>query len=742
MLLNLAYRLWQQYRPDEGWLPLFLLFATLLAVVGGVLAVQWVPEDNIIVSTAVLGFVLAVVLAKRPLSTLAAWFMLTSYGLLWPLLLLGQLFPTPFTLWQGWAATTAFWRQNGAFLWERINGWLMVVGSGGRSQETAVFALGLSLLTWFLAAYLGWSAYRQKRPLLGLSLLGMATAINSYFGVTNFIWPAAFVALAALTAAMLHFANLEQFWQRNEVDYSLEIRTDLFLYTGGIATLLLIIALVLPAFNISRLREFVRQQTAVVAAEEGLERALDGVRQPRRETGTAIYEPNGSGILPRAFLLGTPPELAQTVVMHASLRLRDGSSPPPQPPTHWRGLSYTTYSGRGWVLAEEQLQVIPANQLLVLPPTIAQTVYEQQVNWVLDNRILRYTVGFPLLFDQQVLTLWNDSDDLVRVQGQAPSYRAVSQLSNASATELQTAVGDIPATIQKRYTQLPATLPSRVGELAQQVAGHFSNPYDQARELERFLRQYPYSLSVGLPPNDTDPVDYFLFELQQGYCDYYASAMVLLARSLGLPARLVTGYLAQPPDENGLQHIRQLDAHSWVEVYFAEYGWVEFEPTAVFATPHDPIVTTTVTPTQTDSEVDKPLPLPPQSEAKRPFPWSRLLWLTGLGGLLWWFWRQQHWLGQQEGVYWAYSHLLYNANRLGLGPRPGQTATEFTAALIERLAWLGSDIEHLTTLFVQRQYGRRREEGDLAAVAIWGRLKRPFWRLRLRKWLRLLPKNL
>jgi transglutaminase-like putative cysteine protease len=101
------------------------------------------------------------------------------------------------------------------------------------------------------------------------------------------------------------------------------------------------------------------------------------------------------------------------------------------------------------------------------------------------------------------------------------------------------------------------------------------------------LRQYPYSLEVTGPPPNVDPVAYFLFELQAGYCDYYASAMVVMARSLGLPARMGVGYLAQPADEAGVQTIRQLHGHSWAEIYFAGVGWVEFEPTGSFDSPRD-----------------------------------------------------------------------------------------------------------------------------------------------------------
>src|SRR5690606_24743356 len=223
------------------------------------------------------------------------------------------------------------------------------------------------------------------------------------------------------------------------------------------------------------------------------------------------------------------------------------------------------------------------------PALSGQTVFTQTVRWLVDDRTILYTVGLPLSFDQPVRLHWRGREDFsraVRVSaaaGPGARYEATSRLVTASPAELRAAGGEaVPELILSRYTNLPEELPQRVRDLAQEVAGSHDNPYDRARALESFLRQYPYSLEVSSPPPGRDPVDYFLFDLQTGYCDYYASAMAVMARSLGLPARLATGYLAQPADENGIQTIYQINAHAWPEIYFAGFGWVEFEPTTPF----------------------------------------------------------------------------------------------------------------------------------------------------------------
>ena len=138
----------------------------------------------------------------------------------------------------------------------------------------------------------------------------------------------------------------------------------------------------------------------------------------------------------------------------------------------------------------------------------------------------------------------------------------------------------IPDWVANRYLTLPDELPYRVRQLALDLTAVQPNPYDRALAIEGYLREFPYTLNLPAPPANRDVVDYFLFDLKKGYCDYYASAMVVLARAAGLPARLVVGYnsgLYDPQQAN--YKVTEADAHAWAEVYFPGYGWVEFEPT-------------------------------------------------------------------------------------------------------------------------------------------------------------------
>jgi transglutaminase-like putative cysteine protease len=163
----------------------------------------------------------------------------------------------------------------------------------------------------------------------------------------------------------------------------------------------------------------------------------------------------------------------------------------------------------------------------------------------------------------------------------ASSYRVDSLVPNYTTQELRQAGEEYPEWVLDRYLALPANLPARVRSLALELTAAEATPYDRAVAIEKHLRQFPYSLDVPLPPRDEDVVDYFLFTLQEGYCDYYASAMVVLARAAGIPARLVTGYTSATFDSTNNRYIvKESEAHAWVDIYFPGYGWIEFEPTA------------------------------------------------------------------------------------------------------------------------------------------------------------------
>jgi hypothetical protein len=164
-------------------------------------------------------------------------------------------------------------------------------------------------------------------------------------------------------------------------------------------------------------------------------------------------------------------------------------------------------------------------------------------------------------------------------------YSVLASISSASITELRQASTTYPSWTRP-YVQLPPTLPDRVRREAWRIVGDASTVYDAATRIEHQLRQLKYSTRVPVPPADADWVSFLLFDSREGYCDYFATAMTVMLRAVGIPSRVASGYVTgdfQPATQSYL--VTEAHAHSWTEVYFPEYGWVTFEPSANRPTP-------------------------------------------------------------------------------------------------------------------------------------------------------------
>jgi transglutaminase-like putative cysteine protease len=145
------------------------------------------------------------------------------------------------------------------------------------------------------------------------------------------------------------------------------------------------------------------------------------------------------------------------------------------------------------------------------------------------------------------------------------------------------AMRDDALAARENYLNLPRSLPGRVGELALALTENEPTDYRKARAIEKYLSEnFPYTTETPLTPQGEDFVDFFLFELREGYCVYFASAMTVLCRAAGIPARYAEGFAVGSDRIEGYYYATGREAHAWTEVYLDGFGWVQFEPTSGF----------------------------------------------------------------------------------------------------------------------------------------------------------------
>jgi transglutaminase-like putative cysteine protease len=243
---------------------------------------------------------------------------------------------------------------------------------------------------------------------------------------------------------------------------------------------------------------------------------------------------------------------------------------------YWRVSTYDRYTGGGWVRTGE---LRPYDGSLRSPPG-RSTPLEQTFTAETSIATIPAANRPTKLQDTPVpvrVSVAGDFQPASPLRG-GESYTVVSQRPVARPAELRTAGTDYPDDVVARYTQLPGGTPDRVGQRTDRLTANADNPYDTARVVERYLEnEKEYSLEVERPRGDV--ADEFLFEMDAGYCTYFATTMVTMLRSQEVPARLAVGYTSGQQVDTDEWVVRGYNSHAWVEVYFPEHGWIRFDPT-------------------------------------------------------------------------------------------------------------------------------------------------------------------
>jgi transglutaminase-like putative cysteine protease len=460
--------------------------------------------------------------------------------------------------------------------------------------------------------------------------------------------------------------------------------------------------------------------------------------------------------MPQQHLLAGRPELQNEVVMSVQT-----DEPPPLPETigvtieeretprhYWQGITLNHYTGRGWLAKVDYREEVVGDLSVPAPPEYREV--RQSFEFFTPHGDTLYALNAPSWVAEPVEAVWGGPGDLERLAAEVTSYTVVSRLPSPTANDLRAVRPVYPNAIRELYLQLPETVPTRVLDLAEEVVAGGDTVYEQARLLEHYLRGYPYSLDIESPPEGWDVADYFLFGVREGYCDYYATTFVVMARAAGIPARLASGYVegAYAPISEAYM-VRENDAHSWPEVYFPGWGWIRFEPTAARAVTELPEEVAL-------PELDVPAPtgLPARVIRAR---WRRIgQWGGFLGGLwlaislVYYYRRRRATRVVTLPLVWGWTGR--GGARLGLSPDYALTPREYAAVLAvelreraertrrQRKRWLqlaqqgDAALERLAALYTLHTYGGQRalETGEDTAKHLWERLRGP---LRWFRWL-------
>ncbi|MEF8775579.1 MAG: transglutaminase domain-containing protein [Haloarculaceae archaeon] len=245
-------------------------------------------------------------------------------------------------------------------------------------------------------------------------------------------------------------------------------------------------------------------------------------------------------------------------------------------PRRWRVGSYGRYTGAGWVRTGG---TEPIDEATLDPPVGESERLAQEFQAESSVSVLPAAWRAVAVDGEPGGTTVANGDTLVPGRPLAPGdrYSVVSRVPTADAETLRDAGRDYPARVEP-YLQLPDSMPDRVSRKTERLTAAASTPYDTARTIEAWLeRNRDYSLDVQDPGDNV--ADAFLFEMEEGYCVYYATTMSVMLRSQGIPSRVVVGYTPGQEVADDSFVVRGYNSHAWVEAYFPDQGWVAFDPT-------------------------------------------------------------------------------------------------------------------------------------------------------------------
>ena len=727
--------------PRDGWLTLLLTFLIIYVTVVSVQSVQpvWASGLNALTGAMLIGVALGYIATQQ--NTIPNGWMHTIATLV------GVLGSFQIT------ANIALDGERGQLLQNTLVWFRRAFTPNGSSADNSVFLLFLTTLTFLLAYMTMWLVFHARRPWLAVVANAVVLLINLNQTTTDeFYFLIVFLVLTLLLLVRFTLAENMRHWRGSGLRFSPDLGWD-FMQAGAIfAVIVTLIPNLLPIAqpDPALVAYWNSSQSPLTAVEQRMESLFSGVNG-RGQGGVSFFSPNlplvGDVNLPTTQVLhytiadnlqNDPTQYlvtetfadydgldnwtrGQTIdVTYGASKTQPGSSSAYHLDTYKITFDATPTGGERYILA-------PGSSAASFSvPTIAQTSVQTQqpVTWL----------------SQQPL-------------GNSETYTAVGYVSTASVNQLEAvpypeqAANDAqdvyPQSVLVEYLPTEPPISPLVAQTAQQVTKGSPNMYQAAVALQDYLRTFTYNPHNPNPPAGKDSTVWFL-QRKEGFCTFFASAMALMGRSLGMPTRIVSGYTNGSLDEKSHTYVvRGSQAHTWTQIYFGQYGWVNFEPTSTFTPFFRPLTgstgpltgpTTTpgATPSSTphDSRQSKPTGATTPVNAIRDSGWAKV----GLGvciallaalialAALWVWWRS---------LFRAYSPIAASFARLillgvwaGAPPSPSQTPRSYAARLAEVAPEQRASIERISALYSRERWGdplSASETGDVSSLYERGR---------------------
>jgi transglutaminase-like putative cysteine protease len=455
--------------------------------------------------------------------------------------------------------------------------------SGQDVNDPILFIAVAGTIFWCFGIYSGHRFIRHQSP-WGMLLFGLAALVVQAYDSRD-PWRAWPIVLFLFTFLLLLFRvrmfKLYHLWESSRTHMPFELNGSLF-RLALIATIFIVgTSWVIPSMG-SAFRI-----TAIYWNE-----LTSPWRSVQTEIGRGLFPLEGEteqgfGLFGKTISLGRGIPQSPDVVFTVEAG-QQGQTPLRY---YWRDRVYDRYEKGRWTSSYDEYEVWenPTEQFDDLE---GRTLAEFEFRVEFESSLL-HSASQPVYFSRSAQVSFTDnpdgSQDVAAVFPESQllpgqTYTAASSIAVPTIEQLRSTGTEYPQWVLDRYLQLPEDFSPRLEALARILANGQSSSYDIAVAITDYLRrELEYVDSMPFTPFAQDPIEWAVFEQRQAFCNYYATAEILMLRSLGIPARFAVGYSEGEREiinETAVYTIRRLNGHAWPEVYFPGIGWVEFEPTA------------------------------------------------------------------------------------------------------------------------------------------------------------------
>lgn len=549
----------------EDWLTLAAAALVFLSLAFAVQAAEMVRDMPSIIPTTLIGLVTGLLAARIRVPQLLIHPVILVFGT--GVVLLGA---------QPYAEGATVVERLGDFRM-RVEEWFHIVRAGDISNDNLPFVTLVQGLA-FLVSYVGtWAIYRWHNAWIAILPVGVlllvTTSVVSGQPSTAFVF---YLFGALVLLARMHLQKRQAAWRREGVEYPEFMSLSVAQLTIVLAAGLMAIAWMVPLGTQARAVE----QTVNFVGRPFSDYTDHFVRifHNLNLRGSGDFYSYGESLPVRGEIdLGT-----KTLYEVKGIENLDEIQA-------LRAASYDEYTGVGWLATARDEERFEGGEIQVGQEGVyRERAFRSIEVTIRDNDDVVLFRGTPFGTNLQSLVEFGDETpgdiEIVRTRrglNEGDTYNALGTVSVASSNQLRRAGTEYPEWVSERYLQLPESLPDRVRAEANRITATAASPYDATIAIEDYFRDFPFDFNVPAAPPGRDTVDYFINELGRGHFLYTASGMAVMLRTQGIPARIAIGYALDPERVEGdpPYRIRREDAYAWVEVFFPEYGWVDFNPT-------------------------------------------------------------------------------------------------------------------------------------------------------------------